>query len=81
MLGQVRLGIIILTFLCGIGSTTMSLVIYSNKEKRVEPKPFVQNKVISNQYTTFVDHEEPVSILIDDYDYDDLELGDNMHYE
>ena len=81
MLGQIFLGIIIVTFLCGIGSTTMSLVIYSNKEKRVEPKPVVQNKVILNQYTTFVDHEEPASILIDDYDYDDLELGDNMHYE
>jgi len=81
MLGQVCLGIIILTFLCGIGSTTMSLVIYSNKEKRVEPKPVVQNKVVPNQYATFVDDEEPASVLIDDYDYDDLELGDDIHYE
>ena len=83
MLGQVCLGIIILTFLCGIGSTTMSLVIYSNKEKRVESKPVVQvqKKVVPNQYATFVDDEEPASVLIDDYDYDDLELGDDIHYE
>jgi hypothetical protein len=76
MLGQVCLGIIILTFLCGIGSTTMSLVIYSNKEKRVESKP-----VVPNQYATFVDDEQSASVLIDDYDYDDLEIGDNIHYE
>ena len=83
MLGQVCLGIIILTFLCGIGSTTMSLVIYSNKEKRVESKPVVQvqKKVVPNQYATFVDDEQSASVLIDDYDYDDLEIGDSIHYE
>lgn len=79
MLGQVCLGIIILTFLCGIGSTTMSLVIYNNKEKQIEPKPVIQKKIVPNQYATFVDEEEPDSILTDDND--DLELGDNVYYD
>jgi len=81
MIGQVCLGIIILTFLCGIGSTTMSLVIYKNNDKQREPKPVIEKKIVPNQYATFVDEEEPTSVLIDDYDYDDLELGDNIHYE
>lgn len=82
MIGQVFLGIIIVIFLCGIGSTTMSLMIYNNKDNNTESKPVIQKKVVPNQYATFVDEEEPAaSVLIDDYDYDDLEIGDNIDYE
>lgn len=82
MIGQVFLGIIIVIFLCGIGSTTMSLMIYNNKDNNTKSKPVIQKKAAPNQYATFVDEEEPAaSVLIDDYDYDDLEIGDNIDYE
>jgi hypothetical protein len=67
MIGQVFLTIIILTFLCGIGSITMSLIT-ENKYQQ----PVMQKKVVKSQYETSVDNQKSASVFIDDYNYDDI---------
>jgi len=72
VLGQVFLTIIILIFLCGIGSITMSLIT-ENKYQQPEIKPVIQKKVVQSQYETSVDNNnKSASVFIDDYDYDDI---------
>ena len=67
MLGQVLLTMIILIFLCGISSITMSLII-ENKDQQ----PVMQKKVVQSQSKTYVNNQKSDSLFIDDYDYNDI---------